>query len=115
MNNRRRRLRRGSIPRAGRPEKASPGRRTTTRTAAPTSPDGWAKWVRDRYELDASEDQLLELAVDSLKLSRDEGQDPKVRLTAMGRYQALLRQLGLEAAEEEHGTSQNVVRFAGRR
>lgn len=46
---------------------------------------------------------LVSLAVDALKLSRDDGQDPRVRLQAGGRFQSLLRQLNFEeeAAEIE--------------
>ena len=39
---------------------------------------------------------LVSLAVDALRLSGDEGQDPRVRLQASGRFQALLRQLNFE-------------------
>ena len=117
MNNRLRRLKRGSVPRSGRPAKTTPKKpAASAKASAPWSPDSWAQWVRRRYELDASEDVLLELAVDALRLARDDGQDARVRLTAAGRFQSLLRQLGLEAAEEEearHGASSpNVVRFA---
>ncbi len=121
MHNRRRRLKRGSVPRSGRPAKAPPKKRAASaKASAPRSPESWARWVRRRYELDASEDVLLSLAVDALRLSREEGQDARVRLQAAGRFQSLLRQLGLEAAEEE-GTrrgegEKDVVRFAaGRR
>ncbi len=97
MNNRRRRLKRGSVPRSGRPAKTTPKKpaaRAKDRASAPWSPDAWARWVRRRYELDASEDVLLSLAVDALRLSRDEDQDARVRLAAAGRFQSLLRQLG---------------------
>jgi len=39
---------------------------------------------------------LVSLAVDALRLSRDEGQDPRVRLQASGRFQSILRQLNFE-------------------
>ncbi len=121
MHNRRRRLKRGSVPRSGRPAKTTPKKpAASAKASAPWSPDSWAQWVRRRYELDASEDVLLELAVDALRISRDEGQDARVRLSAAGRFQSLLRQLGLESAEEEDSrdgkSEKDVVRFAaGRR
>ena len=118
MHNRRRRLKRGSVPRSGRAAKAPRKKRAArAKASAPRSPDSWARWVRRRYELDPSEDALLSLAVDALQLSRDDSQHARIRLSAAGRFQSLLRQLGLEAAEEEEerrGESEtnNVVRFA---
>ncbi len=103
MNNRLRRLKRGSVPRSGRPVKTTPKKpaaRAKDRASCTWSPDEWASWVRARYELDATEDVLLSLALDALKLSRDEG-EARVRISAAGRFQSLLRQLGLESAEEE--------------
>ena len=118
MNNRVRRLKRGSVPRSGRPVKTTPKKPAAgakDQAADAWSPDEWASWVRGRYELDATECVLLELAVAALKLSRDED-DARVRISASGRFQSLLRQLGLESAEEEdsrHGKSEeDVVRFA---
>ncbi len=120
MNNRRRRLKRGSVPQTGRPAKTTPKKpaaRAKDRASAAWSPDAWASWVRARYELDATEDVLLSLALDALKLSRDES-DARVRISAAGRFQSLLRQLGLESAEEEDSrdgkSEEDVVRFAER-
>ncbi len=121
MHNRRRRLERGSVARSGRAAKVRPKKRAArAKASASRSPAGWARWIRRRYELDASEDVLVDLAVLALRLSQGQGEDARTRLQAAGRFQSLLRQLGLEAAEEEEArrgeSEKDVVRFAaGRR
>jgi hypothetical protein len=66
--------------------------------AAPTSrtPEAWAHSVRSQYELSSTEDALVDLAAAAYGLSQDPTQPPAVRLTAMGRYQLLVKQLNLE-------------------
>jgi transposase len=58
-------------------------------------PKSWAKAVRAAYDLDATDDQLVTLAELALSMSRDSKVKPHIRMTAAGRYQALVRQLAL--------------------
>lgn len=63
---------------------------------ARTDAEAWAEWIRERYELTASEEQLLGLAVLALRMAHDEEQPATVRVQSMGRFQQLLKQLDLE-------------------
>jgi hypothetical protein len=66
--------------------------------AVPTeTPDAWAQRVRDNYDLSGTEEQLLRLAVRALILAQGTKAAPAVQLAAAGRFQALVRQLNLEA------------------
>jgi transposase-like protein len=74
------------------------GRQVPVVPAVTVSPDGWAQWVRETYELSPTEDQLVTLAGDALALARDVAVSVAMRVAAMGRFQALVKQLDLEAA-----------------
>lgn len=65
------------------------------------SPDAWARAVRRAYELTATEEQLLDLAVAALRLARDVTLKPGDRMAAAGRYQQLVKQLDLEQEEDD--------------
>jgi transposase-like protein len=80
----------GKVPRpASRP-------RGTPATDAGCSPEHWAVAVRQAYELTATEQRLVDLAVEALTMARDAAKPETVRLAAMGRYQRLVQQLNLE-------------------
>lgn len=64
------------------------------------TPDQWAAAVRKAYDLDATDEQLVELAVDALRMSKDLAIGPQARMTAAGRFQALVKQLRLVARAE---------------
>lgn len=64
---------------------------------ARTDPEAWAAWIRERYELSATKDQLLSLAVTCLHLANDTGQSASARIQAAGRYQQIVKQLDFEA------------------
>jgi excisionase family DNA binding protein len=82
------------------------GRRTARQSATTgtpgqrQTPESWARWVRRQYLLDATEQTLVGLTVDALRLARDESARPEVRLAATARAQSLIRQLKLENAED---------------
>lgn len=61
------------------------------------TPAEWAKAVREAYALDATDEQLVTVAETALALSLDVHVGPSARMTAAGRFQALVRQLGLVA------------------
>ena len=61
----------------------------------PKAPAEWAKSVRDAYALDASDDQLVTCAQQALELAYNMAETPATRLQAMGRYQAILKDLAL--------------------
>jgi hypothetical protein len=61
------------------------------------TPEQWAATVRADYALDATDDQLVTMAESALLLARDPGAVPTFRLQAMGRFQAIVKQLALVA------------------
>jgi hypothetical protein len=71
------------------------------------SPEEWARDVRATYDLDATDDQLVVMAETALRRALDPLQPASVQLSAMGRFQAIVKQLALvarkaaEAAPEE--------------
>jgi transposase-like protein len=89
--------------------------RTITAPAAPAAarqtPTSWARAIRRRYVLDATEQTLVDLATRALALSRDATAKVEQQLAAMGRYQALVRQLKLE--DPAHGEIETPSDAAG--
>jgi transposase-like protein len=61
--------------------------------------EDWAKAVREAGDLDATRSALVDLAVEALTISRDTEHRPETRLSAMGRYQQLVKQLNLDNVE----------------
>jgi len=59
----------------------------------------WAAAVRGRYDLDATEEVLVELAEGALALAQDVALRPADRLAAMSRFAALARQINFEAPD----------------
>jgi transposase len=59
------------------------------------SPDQWAASVRAEYQLDATDEVLVAMAEAAKLKALDEGIGVSARLQAMGRFQALVRQLAL--------------------
>lgn len=57
------------------------------------TPAEWSKAVRQAYDLDATDDQLVSLAETALTLSMDATVAAPVRLNGAGRFQAIVRQL----------------------
>jgi hypothetical protein len=93
----------GKVPHpAGRPRRArglraSTGQRaSTTGGARQSSPDGWARDVRQAYDLTATESVLVDLAAAALTLAHDSGVAAAIRLNASARFAALVKQLDLE-------------------
>lgn len=80
----------GKLPRVvvSNPEPANP-------VQARQTPAEWAKSVREEYALDATDDQLVTVGETALRLSLDLTVAPAVRMTAAGRFQAIVRQLAL--------------------
>jgi DNA-binding CsgD family transcriptional regulator len=75
-------------------------RHKVTASSAAKTPAQWASAVRQAYALDATDEQLVSLAVDALRMSRDRAIGPQARMTAAGRFQALVKQLRLVARAE---------------
>lgn len=57
----------------------------------------WASVIRQTYDLDATDEQLVTLAEAALLVARDPNTMAQLRLQAMGRYQAIVKQLALVA------------------
>lgn len=68
-----------------------------TLTGTGQNPAQWAATVRKDYALDATDEQLVTLAESALALALDPSTAPHVRMTAAGRFQAIVRQLALVA------------------
>jgi hypothetical protein len=64
------------------------------------TPAAWARKVRRRYELTPTEQVLVGLAEQALEVAHDATQRPETRLTAMGRYQQLVKQIDLEVESD---------------
>lgn len=79
---------------SGKIQRAEPKKGLAAGATDDQSPEAWAKAVREAAELDATQGVLVELAAAALRMARTENQ-PAVRLSAMGRYQQLVRQLNL--------------------
>jgi hypothetical protein len=85
----------------------APARKTTAAAdlavsaRAPKSPAEWAKAVRAEYDLDETDDQLVALAEEALQVSLNSHVSPSVRLSAAGRFQALVRQLSLVTRSQD--------------
>lgn len=61
------------------------------------TPSQWATAVRQAYDLDATDEQLVWQAEETLLMVRDPGTPAALRLQAMGRFQAIVKQLSLVA------------------
>lgn len=57
----------------------------------------WAAAVREAFDLDATDEQVVDLAESALLVARDPNTPGSLRLQAMGRFQALVKQLALVA------------------
>jgi transposase-like protein len=84
---------------AGKLEKVRRGRVHTPRG----SPQEWAAAVRKDFSLDGTDEELLGLAQTALEMSLDPLMAPSVRLTAIGRFQAVVKQLALPARLADQG------------
>ena len=69
----------------------------TSQVSARQTPMEWAETVRATYSLDASDDQLVTLATRALEMALDLTESAMTRLSAMGRFQAAVKQLALVA------------------
>jgi hypothetical protein len=72
-------------------------RTTGPRVTKLTKPSEWSTAVRKDYALDPTDDQLVTLAESALGRALDPLEPSSVRLSAMGRFQALVKQLALVA------------------
>lgn len=66
---------------------------------SPMPAEAWAAAVRSAYALDATDEALVGLAVAALTAARDPEAKSSERLAAMGRFQALVKQLRLLARQ----------------
>jgi hypothetical protein len=70
-------------------------------TTTTHSPAEWANAVRDAYALDATDEQLVIVGEAALTVARNRKADPRLRLAAAGRFQAVVKQLALVARKSE--------------
>lgn len=66
-------------------------------------PAQWKRWVLATYDLNATELQLLSLAVEALEMARDRLFKPAERMAAAARFQSIVKQLSFpdpEVADE---------------
>lgn len=65
------------------------------------TPTEWADSVRGAFDLDATDEQLVILGEQALTVSLDLTVPAHIRMTASGRFQAIVRQLALVTRGEE--------------
>jgi len=73
----------------------------------PAVPEGWGPAVRQAYELDATETELVSLAESALALARDASLKATDRLAAMARFAQLVRQIDLEVPDGQTATTRD--------
>lgn len=73
---------------------------STARTSART-PEAWARRIRERYELNETEWQLVDLGRRMLALMRDSSLRPEQQAAVAGRFQSIARQLDLPSEGED--------------
>ena len=88
-----------------------PRRRKAIVGSVPDSvaPTDWAAAIRAKYDLQPHEDVIVGLAEGALAIARDQAQRPTVRLAAMQRFTALLRDLNLPPDEETDGEAEEAT------
>lgn len=93
----------GKLPRTG---EATPQEVAPIRARKRQTPAQWADAIRKDYDLDETDDQLVSIGQSALEMSRDKKVPPHVRMTAAGRFQAIVRQLALvtRRAQEQPAT-----------
>ena len=67
----------------------------SVQSAGTKAPAQWADIVRREYALDATDEQLLTCAQQALELAYNMAETPSTRVAAMGRFQAIVKQLAL--------------------
>lgn len=78
----------------------------------PKTPREWSIDIRNSFDLDATDDQLVTIAESALAMSLDVTATPQVRLQAAGRFQAVVKQLALvaRASDAQEGKPDTPVR-----
>jgi DNA-binding transcriptional regulator YdaS (Cro superfamily) len=79
------------------PAPASAAAREVYAAAVSQGVDGWATEVRAGRMCSPTDERLIDLAAETLRLATDSKTAPTTRLTAMGRFQQLVRQLRLDS------------------
>jgi hypothetical protein len=101
-------IREGRAPRPGGGVKASVLALATT--SRRRSPAAWTRAVRQRYELTVTEEALVDMAAEAMRLAQDQKVGPEVRLRAVARFQAVIRQLNFEVPDGEVEKTPGTVR-----
>jgi excisionase family DNA binding protein len=92
-------IRAGKLPKTA-PSKLGPPGETPGSDAGQTAAN-WATRVRRDYALDATDEQLVQLAELALTTARDPAISVRVRLSAMTRFQAIVKQLALVTRQKK--------------
>jgi predicted ArsR family transcriptional regulator len=92
----RRHLKRSVSQQPARTRPRPPGRRRRRSMTA----RGWGAWVRRTYELTATEDGFVSLAVKMRLVAEDEQQPARLRVAASREYRALVAELKLEDPDD---------------
>jgi transposase-like protein len=82
-----------------------------TGSEQPSEVAAWGDAVRSLYTLNRTELELVTLAEAALELAHDVTQPASARVSAMGRFQALVKQLNFEV-EDGEATKTHYPRFA---
>lgn len=92
----------GKLPK----QEKQPKRKTTQEQQAPApreplSPEAWSAYVRQTFDVETTDDQLVRLGEIALRVSLDERVTPQARMSAAARFQSIVKQLALVATREE--------------
>jgi transposase len=72
-----------------------PGQKPIRPVTVPQTPERWAAEVRKLFALDATDDQLVTQAQQALELAYNMAESATTRLSAMGRFQSIVKQMAL--------------------
>jgi transcriptional regulator with XRE-family HTH domain len=79
------------------------------------TPEQWADSVRKDYALDATDEQLVISGQEALEIARNQAETPATRMTASGRFQAIVKQLALGLSDRKVAETTEPERLAPRR
>jgi transposase-like protein len=64
-----------------------------------TDPDAWERWMREEYVPTPTQAHLIRMAAEAARIANDPESRAADKLAAMGRFQRLVQQLGIEDEE----------------
>lgn len=94
---------------SGKLTKPKAGKRVASKGTPPKAPAQWAASVRETYALDPTDEQLVTTAQQALEVAYNMAEGPTTRLSAMGRFQSVVKQLALGLSDRKTATETEQV------